>query len=85
MAKFRKKPVVVDAVRWDGNADTANGFMGERYGVDWEYEEGSSRITLLIPGMPVSVNVGDWIYRDKSGVLHDCSHRMFTHLYEPVD
>ena len=57
------------AVQWDGDADTANTFLGNRYGIDWEWERvGSSAI--LIPGGVtgnLEVNVGDWIMQRLNG------------------
>jgi hypothetical protein len=49
MSQYRKKPVVIDAVQWDGDASTANLFIGERFGVDWWYfrEPTTGKITQL--------------------------------------
>jgi hypothetical protein len=49
-----------EAIRWDGNADTANELLGESYGVDWEYAtKGSSAIVIPTPDGPRRVEVGD--------------------------
>lgn len=54
------------AVKWDGLAETANTFLGERYGIDWEYERvGSSAILLptVDHGRKIRADVGHWIVK----------------------
>jgi hypothetical protein len=83
MARFRKKPVVIEAVQWDGNSDTANKFIGESYGVDWEYaERGSS--DLLIPTLEGKMRaaVGDWIIKGVKGEFYPCKPDIFAATYD---
>lgn len=50
-----------DAFRWDGNAHTANRLLGDRYGIDWEYERvGSSSLVRNNGVCPV----GSWLVRN---------------------
>ncbi len=36
--KYMRKPrELYSVVQWDGSAGTANSFIGERYGMDWQY------------------------------------------------
>jgi len=59
MAKFRKKPVEVEAIQWDGLAETANSFLGENYGTDWEYLPQSSDVVILTQHGQLTVQKGD--------------------------
>jgi hypothetical protein len=86
MAKFRKRPVVIEAVRWDGDCDTANRFLGERYGIDWEYAaRGDS--ALVIPTLEgrMRAEVGDWIIRGVKGEFYPCKPDIFEQTYEPAE
>ena len=89
--KFRKKPVVIEAVKWDGDASTANDFIGERYGVnldkpgwDWTYAEDSG--ALIIPTLEGNhrANIGDWIIKGVKGEFYPCKPDIFEETYEPV-
>jgi hypothetical protein len=84
--KYRKKPVVVEAVRWDGDPDTANTFIGESYGVDWEYfEKGSDAIRIPTLEGDHRGEVGDWIIRGVKGEFYPCKPDIFEATYEPVE
>lgn len=86
VAKFRKKPVVVEAVQWDGSADTANRFLGDQFTVDWWYEScGSSAIVIpTLEGNMVG-QVGDWIIKGVKGEFYPCRADIFEATYEPVE
>lgn len=84
--QFRKKPVVIDAVQWDGSASTADLFIGESYGVDWEYSLVSNG-DILIPTLEGSMlcRVGDWIIRGVKGEYYPCKPDIFEATYEAVE
>jgi hypothetical protein len=84
MPKFRKKPVVIEAIQWDGNAATANRFLGEAYGTDWEYAVHSNNILIpTLEGLMLG-NVGDWIIKGIKGEFYPCKPDIFAATYEPV-
>lgn len=84
--KFRKKPAVIDAVQWDGNADTANNFIGDRYGADWEFAVTCISL-LIIPTLEgrMFFNVGDWIIKGVKGEFYPCKDDIFKASYEAVE
>lgn len=84
MAKFRKRPVVIDAVRWDGSAATANRFIGDRYETDWEYAVTPKSLSILIPTLEgvMACNVGDWIIKGVAGEFYPCRDAIFQATYE---
>lgn len=84
--KYRKKPVVIDAVRWDGDAETANSFLGENYSVDWEFS-GAGTATLVIPTLAGKMlcNVGDYIIKGVQGEFYPCPAEIFEQTYETVE
>ncbi len=85
MAKFRKKPVVIEAEQWSGSADQANHFLGENYGQDWEYDPTTS--SILIPTLEgqMRAHVGDWIIRGVQGEFYPCRPDIFEETYEAVN
>ena len=85
MAKYRKKPVVIDAVQWDGKSDIPNTFVGERYEVDWEYvAQGSSDIFIHTLEGKMLCRVGDWIIKGVAGEFYPCKPDIFEKTYEKV-
>lgn len=86
MGKFRKKPVVIEAVEWDGKAGTANAFIGEAFGVDWDYEAISSDNILIstLEGKMLC-SVGDWIIKGVKGEFYPCKPDIFEATYEAVE
>lgn len=86
MARFRKKPVVIEAVEWDGDATKANSFIGESYGVNWEYAGPADR-AIVIPTREGKMRgeVGDWIIKGVKGEFYPCKPDIFAATYEPVE
>lgn len=85
MTQYRKKPVVIEAVQWDGDSETANQFLGEDYGVDWEYAaQGDS--ALVIPTLEgrMRANPGDWIIRGVKGEFYPIKDAIFRETYEEI-
>jgi hypothetical protein len=81
MARFRKKPVVIEAVRWKGdNFDEVIALGLPRPPmVD---EDDALRIETLEGTM--RANVGDWIIRGIKGELYPCKPDIFEATYEPA-
>jgi len=100
MAKFRKKPVVIEAVQllwttWDEmckHADVGKFEDGKSEGcfVDKDgniTKNGNDRIGLRIPtleGTMLAVE-GDWVIRGIKGELYPCKPDIFAATYEPAD
>ena len=81
MARYRKKPVVIDAVRWDGNVRTAESFM------DCEFSIDDRTRALFIPTREGEMrgDQGDWIIRGVAGEFYPCKPDIFDATYEPAD
>ena len=81
MSKFRKKPVVIEAVQWTGEMTP-----------DLEAHFGNDPINLTPSGLVIKTlegfhdaSVGDWIIRGIKGELYPCKPDIFEATYEPVD
>lgn len=82
MANFRKKPVVIQAVQWDGRADLLSDFMGSspRFG------DGPNGYSVYIDTLEGEhrADPGDWIIRGVKGEYYPCKPDIFEATYEPV-
>jgi hypothetical protein len=79
--KFRKKPVVIEAIQWTG---TNMGEIGEFMdGIHWAMSGGNLVIPTLEGDMAVSLN--DWIIRGVKGEYYPCKPDVFEATYEPED
>lgn len=91
--RFRKKPVVIDALQFDGyNSDQIITFMGGERVAEAEVKmlSGPGRgmhevlvIHTIEGGMTASP--GDWVIRGVRGEYYPCKPDVFDQTYEPVD
>ncbi|MFA4971154.1 MAG: hypothetical protein WC683_00980 [bacterium] len=81
--KFRKRPVVIEAVQWDGfNLVEVQAFCPTARVVG-PYNDGK----LLIPTLEGDHYAGpmDFIIRGVAGEFYPCKEDIFAQTYEPVD
>ena len=81
MAKFRKKPVVIEAVQItaDKSFDAMQEFCPSLI-------QTGSRIHFLIPTMEgeMMATSGDWIIKGVAGEFYPCKPDIFAQTYEAV-
>lgn len=97
-ARFRKKPVEVEAMQWDGRAESATSI------IDWILSHGSTAryvcadrnrcvaydgdsphrivISTLEGNMTASLN--DWVIRGIQGEFYPCKPDIFAATYEAL-
>lgn len=89
MPKFRKKPVEVEARRFETNNDDGSHI---RSLCDW-IEESLDAIQVSHDGTSIKIetlegvmeaNVGDWIIRGVKGEYYPCKPDIFDATYDPV-
>jgi hypothetical protein len=98
MARFRKKPVEVDAMQWDGTA------LGATTVIDWILSNGSTAsyicsnpelcaetdgdtphvIQIRTLEGTMSADLGDWVIRGVKGEFYPCKPDIFEATYEPL-
>lgn len=80
--KFRKKPLVVDAVRWLGN----NWWEIDAFCGDFVTSvKGDSDIRLRTIDSIAVVSPGDWVIRGVKGEFYPIKHEILLETYELVD
>jgi hypothetical protein len=80
MAKFRKKPVVIDAIQFlgDGNLIECLSFLnGQKAGGD------DSIIIMTLEG-DMKAGKGDWIIKGVNGEFYPCKNDIFLKTYEAI-
>jgi hypothetical protein len=89
MSKWRKKPVVIDAVQFDGTPAGANEVFDEFDipGGKFVPDVGLQTGTLLIPTLEGdhTASAGDWIIRGVKGEFYPCKPNIFDQTYELVE
>lgn len=77
--RFRRKPVIVDAVPWGGDPEmTRSGY--DKHGVEYTV---LSRMLYTSQG-PIPIDPGDWIITQEDGKKDLCKSDVFKKHYERV-
>ncbi len=81
MSKFRKKPVVIDAIQWTGdNREEIDEFMGESR----RKIPGNGLQIYTLEGI-MDASVGDYIIKGVKGEFYPCKPDIFEMTYERVE
>lgn len=81
-ARYRHRPVEVDAIRWDGTIGCAEALMQWSSGTVAAQPSGSLSIQTL--NGTVHAAVGEWVVRGLTGECYPCADGLFQALYEPA-
>ena len=82
--KYRKKPVVIEAVQWSGSMEPVIDLVGHMlptFGP--EGQSGSLRISTLEGDH--ECRLGDWIIKGVKGEFYPCKPDIFKMTYEPAE
>ena len=87
MAKYRKKPVVVEARQWNPKIEDFPGRnIPDSLGVIWEFGPGgkiANGIVTTIHGQKTKVAFGDWVITEPDGKhYYPCKPDIFEQNYE---
>jgi hypothetical protein len=78
---YRKKPIVIYAIKWDGNLKTIESF--DIPGIHQELDSDNLYIPTLEGVM--RAEVGDYIIRGVKDEFYPCKPDIFEATYEKVD
>lgn len=80
--KFRKKPVVIEAIQYTGtNDDEVLQFAED---ASWEYDLGFNKIVIETLEGDMLASAGDWIIKGVNGEFYPCKPDIFSKTYEEV-
>lgn len=84
MGFYRKRPVVIEAIRFVGSnfADVIE-FTG--YKPDFGSDQYHDTIVIETLEGDMEAHAGDWIIRGVKGELYPCRNDIFAETYEAVD
>lgn len=77
--KFRKKPIVIDAIQFTGNFGEIEEFIGG----DAEFRDGQLLVATLEG--PLRAAPGDWIIKGIKGEFYPCKPDIFEATYERAE
>lgn len=95
MPKFRKKPVVIEAIKWTGayydcddlphwvNGAIEDGVL-DPHSDDFGTSDVPRDIAVRTPEGEMWASPGDWIIRGVKGELYPCKPDIFAATYEPA-
>lgn len=91
MAKFRKKPVEIEARQFDGTIEGANAIIGwgGAHGATIQAQkalESEGPWSLVIETLEGAhtASAGDWIIKGVKGEFYPCKPDIFAATYEPT-
>lgn len=88
--KFRKKPVVIEAIQFLPNSDSVQAILslaalGSREVTTFVSPEGHYDMYIDTLEGKMQARIGDWVIRGVSGELYPCKPDIFMKTYEAVE
>ena len=91
--KYRKKPVIIEAVRWtELNLEAVKKFVGDSlvcniYDSAWRVGKSVPMVDMKIKTLEgeMQVSKGDFIIKGVNGEFYPCKPDIFVKTYEPVE
>jgi len=86
MPMFRKKPVVIEAIRYTGINERLHAELNEFVGCELEVRDHAGLLCLVIPTLEGDhiATPGDWVIKGVKGECYPCKPDIFTATYEPA-
>lgn len=85
MAKYRKKPVVIEAIQWDGrNLSEIEDFVGKRIRTSY-YDNGEEFLVIQTLEGNMHASCGDYIIKGIKGEFYPCKPDIFEQTYESIN
>jgi hypothetical protein len=82
--QYRKKPIVVEAILWDGTTDTANAIWKWGGDVSVMQSKIDNSFTIWTLEGEMTALVGDYIIKGIQGEFYPCKPDIFEQTYEPI-
>jgi hypothetical protein len=82
--RFRKKPVEIEAMPFDGTEASANEILSW-IGTGASYRRGSNALFISTLEGEMTASEGDWIIKGVQGEFYPCKPSIFAATYEPAE
>lgn len=82
MAKFKKKPVEIEAIQWDGTENSSHEILRFCDTATWHVLGNIMMIDTLEGTLQVSVN--DWVIKGVKGEFYPCKPDIFKLTYDQI-
>lgn len=79
--KYRKKPVVIEAIRWDGMPETWEKLIEYNFPGMVNFSLNESIIISTLEG-DMRCDIGDWIIKGINNEFYPCKNDIFEKTYE---
>lgn len=79
--KYKKKPIVIDAVQWLGDHQS----LVEISALGGVMERGDRYLEIDTLEGTMLADIGDWIIKGIKGEVYPCKPDIFEATYEPVE
>ena len=80
--KYRKKPVVIDAILWQGRIEDLHELRP--FSCDATQGSGETHLTVHTLEGDMRADLGDYVIRGVKGELYPCKPDIFAATYEPA-
>lgn len=81
MAKYKKKPIVIEAVKWTGENPVE--IINFKKGLPVDFRDNNEILIETLEGNMIA-KAGDWIIKDIKGEYYPCKPDIFEATYELV-
>lgn len=85
MDKYRKKPVVIEAVQYDPERKGIYEELEAIEGVEVNIDRGSEEAVITTLEGKLTAEPGDYIIRGVQGEVYPCKPDIFEQTYEPAN
>ena len=83
MAKYKKRPIVIEAIQYDGSA-TSLCEIRDEFGCEYTLMRQDGSILVRTLEREMWASRGDWMIKGIKGELYPCKPDIFEMTYEPV-
>jgi hypothetical protein len=81
--KYRKKPVVIEAIQWTGSHESAQEINDWNNKQFWTIKDDRRMMIPTLEGT-MAANPGDYIIKGVNGEFYPCKPDVFRKTYDPV-
>ena len=79
--KYKKKPVIIEAIQWTGNNyDEVKAFIGNNAN-----QSGYNNLHIFTLEGVMTASAGDYIIKGVKGEFYPCKPDIFNETYEPAE